>query len=53
MKTIYYAHVQKLEVPDNTTDEEIDDLVFENIMTQVKEPMDYMWSNRPDLFDFG
>lgn len=53
MKIIYYAFVQKFEVPDNTTEEEIDDLVFNEIMSMVKEPIDYMWSERPNLFDFG
>ena len=52
-KTIYYAFVQKFEVPDNTTNEEIDDLVFGSVMTQAKEPTDYMWSEESDLFDFG
>ena len=47
MKTIYYAFVQKIEVPENLSDEEIDNLVFETI-----EPgTDYIWSEKPDLFD--
>ena len=46
-KTIYYAFVQKLEVPENLTDGEIDRLVFESI-----EPgADYMWSEKSDLFE--
>ena len=53
MKTIYYAFVQKIEVPDGLTEKEIDDLVFEHLIDQVKEPADYMWSEEPDLFDFG
>ena len=48
MKTIYYAFVQKLEVPENLTDGEIDRLVFESIESGA----DYMWSDEPDLFDF-
>ena len=47
MKTIYYAFIQKIEVPETATDEEIDDLVFE----QFKQPVDYIWSEKPDLFD--
>ena len=46
MKTIYYAFVQKLDVPDNATEEEIDDLVFE----KIQEPVDYIWSEKPNLF---
>lgn len=53
MKTIYFAFLQKLDVPDNTTEEEIDDLVFNEIITLAKEPVDYIWSEEPDLFDFG
>lgn len=52
MKTIYYTFVQKFEVPDDLTEEEIDDLVFEQVLDQAKEPTDYMWSEEPDLFDF-
>jgi hypothetical protein len=48
MKTIYYAYVQKLEVPDSATEEEIDDIVS----SQFKQPIDYMWSEIPDLFNF-
>ena len=47
-KTIYYAFVQKMEVPENLTDEEIDDLIFKKITPGA----DYMWSDKPDLFDF-
>ena len=46
-KTIYYAFVQKLEVPENLTDAEVDDYVFKHITPGV----DYMWSEEPDLFD--
>jgi hypothetical protein len=41
-KTIYYAFVQELEVPVDATDEEIDDLVFQ----QVAQPVDYIWSDQ-------
>lgn len=47
-KTVYYAFVQKLEVPENLTEKEIDELVFRHL----KEPADYLWSEKPDLFDF-
>ena len=47
-KTIYYAFVQKMEVPENLTDEEIDDLIFKKITPGA----DYMWSDKSDLFDF-
>ena len=46
-KTIYYAFVQKLEVPENLTEKEIDDFIFEKIGPEA----DYMWSEEPDLFD--
>lgn len=53
MKIVYYAFVQKIEVPDDLTEKEIDDLVFKNTMNQAREPTDYIWSEEPDLFDFG
>ena len=53
MKTIYYAFMQKIEVSDDLPEESIDDLIFQQLVAQVKEPADYMWSERPDLFDFG
>ena len=47
MKTIYYAFVQKIEVPENLTEKEIDAFIFNSI-----EPgTDYIWSEEPDLFD--
>jgi hypothetical protein len=46
-KTVYYAFVQELEVPENLTDEEIDSLVFE----KIKPGADYVWSDRDDLFN--
>ena len=46
-KTIYYAFIQKLEVPINATEEEIDNLVFE----AIESGTDYIWSEKPDLFD--
>ena len=47
-KTIYYAIIQELEVPAGASDEEIDDIVFK----QLEQPVDYIWSENPDLFDF-
>ena len=47
MKTIYYAFIQKLEVPENLSDDEIDKLIFE----KIQAPVDYIWSEKPDLFD--
>lgn len=44
-KTIYYVMVKTLEVPDNATDQEIDDLVCQ----QLTEPVDYMWSEKADF----
>jgi hypothetical protein len=41
-KTIYYAFVQELEVPVEATEEEIDDLVFQ----QFEQPVDYIWSDQ-------
>jgi hypothetical protein len=53
MKTIYYAYVQKLEVPDNATEEEIEDLVFNKVIQENSAaPTDYIWSEEPNLFDF-
>ncbi len=51
MKTIYYAFVQALEVTDNTTEEEIDDIVFNHTFRENGEnPTDYIWSEKPNLF---
>ncbi len=50
-KTIYYAFVQKLEVPENLTEEEIDDFVFNHTFNKNDEmPADYIWSEKPNLF---
>lgn len=54
MKTIYYAFVQTFEVPDDTTEEEIDNLVFNRVFLEnCEKPADYMWAETSDLFDFG
>lgn len=51
MKTIYYAFVQKLEVPENLTEEEIDDFIFNHTFNKNDEmPADYIWSEKPNLF---
>ena len=47
MKTIYYAFVQKIEVPEDLSEEEIDNLVVKAIEPET----DYIWSEKPDLFD--
>ena len=46
-KTIYYAFVQKMEVPLEASEREIDEMVCKSLT----EPADYMWSEEPDLFD--
>ena len=46
-KTIYFAFVQKMEVPADATEQYIDELLYKHL----KEPADYMWSDKPDLFD--
>ena len=51
MKTIYYAFVKTLEVPDNMTDEEIDGFVSNHTFSENGEkPADYIWSEKPNLF---
>jgi hypothetical protein len=51
MKTIYYAYVQKVEVPADTPEEKIDDLIFSLTMYKNDEkPADYIWSEKPNLF---
>ena len=47
MKTVYYAVVQKFEVPDTATDQDIDTLVS----MRLTEPTDYIWSFDENLFD--
>ena len=46
-KTVYYAFVQKIEVPVEASEQEIDEIVCKHL----KKPADYMWSEEPDLFD--
>lgn len=55
MKKIWYAIVETIEVPDNATDEEIDDIVA-GIATQngtLEEGKDYMWSDKDNLLYEG
>lgn len=40
MKTVYYAIVQKFEVPDDATEQDIDALVS----MRLTDPTDYVWS---------
>ena len=51
MKKVYYAIVEVMEVPDETTDEEVDDILM-HIATQngtLDEGKDYMWSYDDNL----
>lgn len=53
MKKVYYAIVEVMEVPDETTDEEVDDILM-HIATQngtLEEGKDYMWSYDDNLLD--
>lgn len=55
MKKIWYAIVETIEVPDNTTDEEIDNIIAD-IATQngtLEEGKDYMWSDKDNLLYEG
>lgn len=51
MKIIYYAIKQKLEVPDNSTEAEIENFIIEKMLEQAEEPTDFVWSEKPRLFD--
>ena len=48
MKTVYYAVIQKFEVPDNATEQDIDTLVS----MRLTEHADYIWSLDENLFEF-
>jgi hypothetical protein len=51
MKTIYYSFIQKLEVPDNMTEKELDDLIFNHtFIMNGNQPADYIWSEKSNLF---
>lgn len=45
-KTIYYAIIEKMEVPANATDDEIDDILVRLATNNgtLEEGKDYMWS---------
>ena len=48
MKKIYYCIAEELEVPDDMTDEQIDDLIAEKA-----DGKDYMWSKDDSLLDLN
>ncbi len=55
MKKIWYAIVETIEVPDNATDQEIDDIIA-SIATEngtLEEGKDYMWSDKDNLLFEG
>ena len=51
MKKIWYAIVETIEVPDEATDEEIDDILVALATKNgtLDEGRDYMWSYNDDL----
>lgn len=55
MKKVYYAIVEVMEVPEDATDEQIDELLMgkatENGALGVAK--NCMWSYNDNLFDFG
>ena len=55
MKKIWYAIVETIEVPDNTTDEEIDNIIADiaTLNGSLEEGMDYMWSDKDNLLYEG
>lgn len=50
-KTVYYAIVEKMEVPINATDKDIDDILVRKATNNgtLDEGKDYMWSYDDDL----
>lgn len=55
MKRIWYAIVETIEVPDDATDDEIDDIIV-RIATEngaLDEGRDYMWSDKDNLLYDG
>ena len=55
MKKVWYAIVETIEVSDDATDEEIDDIIA-GIATQngtLEEGKDYMWSDKDNLLYDG
>ena len=55
MKKIWYAIVETIEVPDEATDDEIDNIIVA-IATEngtLSEGKDYMWSDKDNLLYEG
>ena len=52
-KTIYYAIVEKMEVPIDATDEYIDNILVRKATNNgtLDEGKDYVWSDRDNLLD--
>lgn len=50
-KTIYYAIINKIEVPANFTDEQIDNILMIKATKNgtLEEGRDYIWSDKDDL----
>ena len=54
MKKIYYCIVEKIEVPDEMTDDEIDRLICEKAFDKKTDtPKDYMWSDKDNLLEYN
>lgn len=55
MKKIWYAIVETMEVPDDMTDEQIDELLMIKATENgtLDEGKDYMWSDRDNLLFEG
>lgn len=51
MKKNWYCVVETMEVPDDATDKEIDEILFEKLAQNREEPQDYMWSDKDNLLD--
>jgi hypothetical protein len=45
-KKVYYCIVEEIEVPDNITDKQVDDL-----LAKKTDGKDYMWSYKDSLLD--
>lgn len=52
-KTIYYAIVEKMEVPIDATDDDIDDILVRKATNNgtLAEGKDYIWSDKDILLD--
>ena len=51
MKKIYYCIVEEIEVDENMTEEEIDQMIFEKAFEKEQKPKDYMWSEKRNLLE--